>query len=297
MTQSAVKTAVVGARGYIGRHLLRAYREIYPDCVGTTSSPEDDQTLQHFDLTDPKLDVRALEDSGHRAVLIAAAKPNIGYCEQHKEDSFAVNVRGTLWLIDQVARTSMQVIFLSSDYVFDGAHGGYDDDVPTRPTTEYGRQKAEVERELPNRASDWLVLRLSKIFGVEKRDGTLCDEMAAALSHKQRIRAAVDQRFCPTLMADLVTASMAAQSRGLHGIVNTCGPVACSRYDLAKELLAALRVDEDLIEPVSLHDLPGMRGRPLDTSMICSRLSSEAGAAFTPLDDSVRRIAANWSNE
>lgn len=292
---SVVKTAVVGASGFVGRHLWRAYRRVYPDCVGTAfSTRHPDFTL--FDIRQPNLSALRLEENGYGAVLIASAKPNIAYCEQNRDAAHAVNVRGMLDLIRQVGRTRMQVIFLSSDYVFEGTAGGYSDEAVTRPTTEYGRQKVLVEKELPSLADNYLILRLSKIYGLEKGDRTLLDEIADRLVRNETIRAATDQGFCPTCVHDLVRAILAIQARGLRGVVNVCSPERWSRYDVACAVARALEVDPGRVRPVSLRDVPGMEGRPLDTSMTCPRLSREVGSSFTPLSVTVHQVAANWRN-
>ena len=288
-----IKTAVIGASGFVGGHLLQAYRTTYPDSVGTGFT-RSRQGVQYLDLCSPEIDCVALEASGHQAVLIAAANANIGYCERYPDAAHAVNVRGTLALVDSIAETSMKVIFLSSDYVFDGRKGGYGDATPPNPITEYGRHKATVESQLPDHSDNWLVLRLSKVLGLDKGDGTLLDEIASSLTRAEPIRAATDQLFCPTLVADLVEAIINVQNRDLRGILNVCGPEATSRFELAARLALELGVDADLVEPVSLHDLDGMAGRPLNTTLICERLAIESPTVFTPLENSIRRVATNW---
>jgi dTDP-4-dehydrorhamnose reductase len=287
------KTAVIGASGFIGRHLLKSYRTQFPDCVGTSFSSRQ-PGLAPFDLRDPRLTALRLEETGHRAVLIAAAKPNIAYCEQNREAAYAVNVAGTLELVRQAARTSMQVIFLSSDYVFEGKAGPHDDDHPSAPTTEYGRQKAEVERALPTLAANFLVLRLSKIYGLQKADGTLLDEMAVQLAAGKQVLAARDQIFCPTRIDELVSAIGAIQEKGLRGVINVCNPVRWARADIAMALAEAIGVERSLVKPISLYDIPAMKGRPLDTSMRTSRLTREVSARFTPLREDIARVARLW---
>lgn len=288
-----IKTAVIGASGYVGRHLWKVYRSRFPYCVGTAFSADHPQ-LKRFDIREPALAALHLEDTGHQAVLIASAKPNIAYCEQNKEAAYAVNVKGTLELARQIGRTRMQAIFLSSDYVFDGKAGPHDDDYPTQPITEYGRQKAEVERELPSLAANFLVLRLSKIYGVQKGDRTLLDEMAALLAGGKEIRAARDQVFCPTNVEDLVRVIQQIQDHGLQGIVNVCNPERWSRCDIALALANAMHADRSLVKPISLYDIPAMAGRPLDTSMKSSRLASALQPRFVPLGDDIGRVAALW---
>lgn len=291
---SVPKTAIIGASGFIGRHLLRACRQAHPDCVGTTLS-RSAPGLIPFDLIAPDISKLHLEETAHQAVVIAAAQPNVSACERNPRETGAVNVDGTLSLIQQLGRASLKVVFLSSDHVFDGASGGYDDTAALNPRTEYGRQKMMVEREIPNLVKDYLILRLSKIYGVCKGDRTLLDEMASVLSAGGEVVAARDQRFQPTLVNDIVRAVLAIQGRECRGVMNVCNPQVWSRIQIAEMLASAMGKAPSLIREVSLHDIPSMAKWPLDTTMFCSRLNREVGISFTPLQDAIACVAANWA--
>jgi dTDP-4-dehydrorhamnose reductase len=287
------KTAVIGASGFIGRHLLAAYRRAFPDCVGTCFS-KTQPGLTPFDLRAPDLPSLRLEESGHEAVLIASAKPNIAYCDKEPDAARAVNVTGTLELVRQIARTSLDVVFLSTDYVLPGGIGPHDDDAPADPATEYGRQKAEVEKELPHLHEKALVLRLSKIYGLEKGDGTLLDEQASQLVMGRTVLAAADQFFSPTYVDDLVQAILAVQNRRLTGIVNVASPERTSRYQIAMALAAQMDIDPQLVKKIALYDMPSMAGRPRDTSLKSTRLEREIEMAFLPLNEAISRTSRNW---
>lgn len=288
-----VKTTIIGASGFIGRHLFKKYRETYPDTIGTSFSTVNSD-LKTLNVAHP--DLRITDQVGVRAVVIAAANPNIGYCETHRDEAFAVNVRGMLELIRQAVERGIQPIFLSSDYVFDGNVGGYDDEASTNPSTEYGRQKQAVENELPRLTNNYLIVRLSKIYGTQKGDGTLLDEIACALLAGKEVRAATDQIFSPTHVNDLVNAVVAIQGRGLRGTVNVSASTSLSRYEVAVAIAQALALPPSRVTPVSLHDLPGMAGRPLNTSLKCSRLTTEVGAVFQPLETSIESVVTQWKN-
>jgi dTDP-4-dehydrorhamnose reductase len=141
-----------------------------------------------------------------------------------------------------------------------------------------GQHKAEVERELPSLGSDCLILRLSKIYGLEKGDGTLLDEMAQQLAARREIRAARDQVFCPTYVADLVAAVHAVQAKKLRGTCNACNPERWSRLDIALGLADAMGADWSLVKPITLRDLTAMAGRPLDTSIDPALVARSAAA-------------------
>ncbi len=291
-----IKTAVIGASGFVGRHLLRFYRQSFPDCVGTACSNMG-PGLTHFDLRQPDLAALRLEESGHQAVLIASAKPNIAFCEQQPTAAYAVNVTGTLELLRQIGRTSLSVIFLSSDYVFEGTKGNYSDVDNVKPTTAYGRHKAIIEREIPSLVENYLTLRLSKVYGLEKYDGTLLCEIARSLAMGAEVMAAADQFFCPTEVTDLVRAIVAIQGCETRRVMNVCCCESWSRYEIARALADAMPVNAARIKKISLHELPAMKGRPLNTSMQCSRLENAPAMVFTSLHDSIKRVAAHWTGD
>jgi len=289
-----VKTAVLGASGFIGRHAWKSYRQSFPDCLGTAcSNLRPDMT--RFDIRESNLASLRLGETGHQAVLIASAVSSNEYCERRSAEAYDVNVRGTLEIIRQLGQTPLQVIFLSSDYVFDGRTGRYRDGDETCPVVEYGRQKSLVEKEIPSLVDDYLILRLSRVYGVQKADGTLLDEMACSFAAGRAVEAAADQFFCPTLVAELVSAIQAIQGLGLKGLMNLCSGEVWSRYDIARAMAAAMHVDPKLVKKISLDKLPTMKGRPRNTSIVCTRLQEETEVSFTPLRDCILRVAANWS--
>lgn len=283
-----MKTAVVGATGYLGAAFHRAY-----GALGTSRS-RPGPGLVPFDLAKPDLAPLRLRETGHEAVLVASAMTGFKPCEDKKDLSRAVNVDGTLELARQCGREGLRVIFLSSDVVFAGDKGPYADDAATAPATEYGRQKAQVEKELPALAPKHLILRLSKVFGLAKGDGTLFDDMARSLSEGKPVQAAEDHIFCPTEIGDLVRAALAVQASGANGLLNLCAPEYWSRYKMATALAGAMGADPGLVRKIRLYDLPGMAGRPRDTSMACSRLQKEVAPAFLPLQDCIERVAAHY---
>lgn len=277
---------MIGASGFIGRYLLSSYRLAYPDCVGT-GFRHASADLVELDLRRPDVSRLRLRQTGHQAVIVCAACPNIAYCQKEPEASRAVNVTGTLELVRQL--DGLPVLFLSSDYVFDGSRGGYtEDDIPC-PNTEYGRQKAEVERALPQLTDQYLILRLSKTYGFRRGDGTLLDELASTLMHGGVVQAASDQVFSPTFVGDVVDAIQHLQAEGRRGLVNLAAPEPWSRFDIAKQLAVALGVPHR-VHRIRLADIPALAGRPLDTSLRSRRFDYP----YTPLQQGIDIVTKQW---
>ena len=285
-----LRTGVIGANGFVGRHLLRSLREADPTAPGTARRPI--PGLARLDLTTPE--PLGKEFDGCEYVVITAAVPKIDDCERDPDGTRRVNVTGTVAIIWDLWGRGVVPVFLSSDYVFAGtAADGYDDFAPTAPTTEYGRQKAEVEAILAADGRPYLILRLGKVFGLTRGDGTLLDEMAAALTAGRPVRAATDQVFCSVWITDAVDAIRRILEAGLRGPVNVCPDEPWSRYDLARAVARAVGADESVVHPMKLADMPGPARRPTRTRMVPTRLAG-IGVRFTPMADCLARLAEEY---
>ena len=290
-----IKTAVIGASGFIGHHLINKYRIQYPDCIGTSFSNNKINLLK-FDIKNPNIEPLNLERTGHKAVIIAAYKSNIFYCENEPSKAYEVNVDGVLQLIKNLSKTTLKIIFLSSEYVFDGIQGNYNDDHPRNPKTVYGKHKKIIEDRIKNLTDNFLVLRLSKNYGLKKGDNTILDEAANLLSQRKEVLAAEDQYFNPTFIDDLVQAIINIQEKDLKGYMNVCTPEMWSRFEMHTQLAQIMNQDKKSIKKIKLYDIPEMKGRPLNTSMVCNRLKQETQSTFISLNDAMKKVASNYKN-
>lgn len=289
-----IKTAVIGATGFIGSHLFRHYRTVFSDCIGTSCS-KGREGLIPFDLRNTDIHHLKLVETGHQAIVISSAISNVNWCESHPNESRDINVSGTLRIIKALSRTNIKIIFLSSDYVFNGrTQSTYQDTEKTCPITEYGKQKAEVEKEIPNLTNNYLICRLSKIYGTTWKDNTLIDEAASSLLRGKTLNAAYDQYFSPTHVDDVVSMILYAQQKNLNGLVNLCNSDSCSRYHIVSSLAKKLQIPSAQVKMVSLNEITGMENRPLNTSLQSSQLFDPLQSQFTSIDNAIKQVAQNW---
>lgn len=290
------KTAIIGATGILGRNFFLEYKKIHPDCIGT-SRDRAREGLSYFDLSSPSVAPLKLAENGHQEALISAGISKMAICEQEKELTRKINVEGISALIRQLVNERIKPIFFSSDIVFDGLTGGYDDEALTQPLNEYAMQKAQIEsfmKKIFKQNSNCLVVRLSKVFSLCKGDGTLLDEMASILKSGGHIRAAQDQVFCPTFVSDLVEVVKILQMKNATGIINVCSPEAWSRYDIALSLAHYMKINPNRIEKISLNDLNEPYARPKNTSMQIKKLERITDFKFTPMKQCIQKAADIW---
>jgi len=290
-----IKTAVIGASGFIGSHLFRKYREVFSDCIGTSYSKSQDGLIP-FDLRNTDIHQLKLAETDHQAVIISSAKSNVNWCEAHPNESRDINVSGILRIIKALSRMNIKIIFLSSDYVFNGrTQSKYQDTEKTSPITEYGKQKAQVEKEIPNLTNNYLICRLSKIYGTVWKDNTLIDEAASSLLQGKTINAAYDQYFSPTHVNDVVSMILYAQQKNINGLVNLCNSDSYSRYHIVSSLAKTLQIPSSQVNRVSLNEIAGMENRPLNTSLQSSQLFHPLQCRFISIENAIKQVAQNWT--
>ncbi|MBF0523085.1 MAG: sugar nucleotide-binding protein [Candidatus Omnitrophica bacterium] len=287
------KTAIIGATGLIGGEFLAQHRKIHPDCVGTSR----DRTavgMSFFDLFYPDISPLRLVETGHRSAIIAAGISRLQICHKDPDLSKRI-VAGTVELIRQFVKAGIKPIYISSDAVFDGKKGNYDDESPTCPINVYGQEKAEIEQAMKDIAKEnYLIARLSKVFTLEKSERNIFDEMASLLMSGRVVRAAYDQVFSCALLSDAVGAVNLLLEKSLSGVFNISSPGAWSRYDLAIKMADLLGIDRSKVEKMSLEDLKEPFKRPKNTSMKITRLTQETNYQFTPIVQCMKDVAVNW---
>ncbi len=269
----APRFLVIGASGLIGERFLRA---LGPDLALGTYFSRPFAGGTRFDVVTDSLD-SLLKELGGRFThaLVMGGNAAIDQCARDPEGTARLNVVALSGLVDDLLERSITPIFTSSDAVYDGSHGAWNEDEPVQPVLVYGRQKLAVERHLETCARPWLVVRLAKVLDAEGHASALLRPWITALCKGELIRCATDQRFSPVGVEDAVHAIHALARTGARGLFNLGGGETLSRWDLLAKLAAAVgrvRKIEPRIETCSIRDFPFVEPRPLDTSMNIGKL-------------------------
>ncbi len=281
---------VFGASGFLGSHILPEF-ESRGWTVRGTRADSPGENLARFDLrTDRFADLsKSLPNGGRdlRVAVICSAVCQIDRCFREPERSRLINVENTKQLIDDLAERGVRVIFPSTSHALDGEAGDYDEDSPTRPVSEYGRQKVAVENYLQVRPVRSLILRLDKVIGDNPREPHLLSEWEALRTARRPIRCIQGQVLSPTLVDDVARSVAAAADQNLTGLYHVANPEHFERAELARLFLEcagdSLDVTEEPLERFSFADR-----RPLKTSLNGSRFANATGVEFTSMRSVIR---------
>ncbi len=233
--------------------MLGGWGQLGSDLVSVAEGRHDLIRPPHaeVDVTDESQVGAAVRRARPDVVIDAAAFHKVELCEQDPARSFAVNALGPLHVARSARRAGARYVFVSTDYVFDGAVStGYREDDPPTPVNVYGISKAAGERAVGLACPDSLVVRGSGLFGhagSSGKGGNFVETMLAKAGAGEAISVVDDQVFSPTSTRDMAERILLLLERGVpSGIYHAANRGACSWYQLAEEIFRAAGLDPDL---------------------------------------------------
>ncbi|MGA8153277.1 MAG: dTDP-4-dehydrorhamnose reductase [Terriglobales bacterium] len=220
-----MRVTIFGATGLLGKALIREWKE---DQITALSSKD-------ADLRDPHQVKTAVQGSLPEWIVLAAAYTDVDGCEGNRELAFAVNCGGAVNVAQAAKESGARLLFLSTDYVFDGlSTTPYETDHPRAPRSVYGKSKADAEVELCQILPSCCIVRTSWLFGI----GGKCfpDTILKLAANRLQIDVVEDQRGSPTHVPDLARAIVQLCHRDAGGIVHVTNTGDCTWYDFARAI-------------------------------------------------------------
>ncbi|HUA14242.1 MAG TPA: dTDP-4-dehydrorhamnose reductase [Verrucomicrobiae bacterium] len=274
-----MKVLVFGASGLLGKALMREWRQ--DDLVGVRARDADIRDLARVQSV--------VEKASPAWIVLAAAYTDVDGCEAHPELAFAVNRDGAVNVAQAAKENSAKLLFLSSDYVFDGSKASpYEVDDPRNPRSVYGRTKAEAEVRLLEVLPECCIVRTSWLFGV----GGKCfpDTILKLAGQRPALDVVDDQRGCPTHSVDLAGAIAQLCRKNASGIVHATNTGDCSWFEFAREILKEAKLSTE-VRPVSSRQMARPAPRPA-YSVLSPRSLRKWEVAMPPWQDALVRYLA-----
>lgn len=290
---------VTGAGGQLGRDVAAALAGLVPPGGrrGSASTgrlgvrtPCDVVAADHrrLDVSDRFQVLTAFEAARPDVVVHAAAFTAVDACEGDPDRAFAVNTLGTRHVAEAARRTGAHVVYLSTDYVFDGTAGRpYVEWDPPNPLSVYGRSKLGGEHELVPGAT---VVRTSWLCGYH---GANMVKTVLRLAEGTRpLRFVEDQRGSPTFAADLAGALAVIGCERLPGVFHVTNGGATSWFGFARAVLEAAGQDPDRVESIVSAELdpPRPAARPANSVLDNAAWRGLGLPPLPPWEDGLRRL-------
>ncbi len=271
------KVLITGASGYLGFNLLNFLSTHGFDTVGLDiRNPYNLEQIHLVDITDQS----SLDELIHRVcpdILIhTAGIKNIELCEKEPDLTFRTNIEATTNIINSLVKSSPQtkLIFISSDYVFDGVRGNYTESDTPNPTTVYGKSKLAAEQQITDSSINHLIIRTSNLFG---KGGGFYGFVKQAIEHNEKLEAYSDTYFTPTYIDYFMHTIIRAIKLNTNGLLHISGSQRVNRYQFAR-LIAAIYGKEQLIT----HSIQPPMGFLAKDSSLDSALAAKTLKSYLP---------------
>ena len=274
---------VTGASGLIGARVVSLLVEAGHDVTGTFHGQEGrlpgGEALRRvrLELEDESSIGAAFRAAWPEAVIHCAAMSDLKSCEVEPERAKKVNVLGTAKLARLCQTIGARMIFCSTDQVYDGAAGAYDETSEAKPLHTYGQTKLAAEKEVARGVANSTSARIALVFGASPAgDRSASEKVDQALRAGEPPKLFVDERRSPVLVDDVARVLVDLIDERDLPVVNLGGPDAVSRHEFGVRYARAHGLDEARIVATKLAELDLMPPRPpdlsLDTKLLRARL-------------------------
>lgn len=247
---TTMRVTIFGASGLLGKYLLREWKD--DDVTGLSSRDVDIRDLQQVR--------RTVEKYRPDWIVLAAAYTDVDGCETNPDLAFQTNCVGAVNVATMAHQHGSHLLFLSTDYVFDGTKPTpYEIADPRNPRTVYGRSKAEAEMAITRILPSSCVVRTSWVFGI----GGKCfpDTILKLAATRPEIDVVDDQRGCPTYARDLSRAIIELCRKGASGTVHATNLGDCTWFQFASEIIRVSGL-ESVVRPTTSDKFPRPAPRP-----------------------------------
>jgi dTDP-4-dehydrorhamnose reductase len=295
-----MKILVTGANGMVGQHVVRMLVEEGKfDVHATGRGASRLLSLKKFSYTYHKLDLAShkkvlqfVERLAPSVIIHLGAMTQPNDCELDKENCWKINVGGTRAIVKAAQKINAYIIYLSTDFVFDGEEGPYDEMAEPSPVNTYGESKALAEQIVIMSGLHHVIVRTVLVYGPVSPGGRLNFVLwvKEQLEKGDPIKVVNDQIRTPTYAEDLAKGILLVLMKHAEGIYHISGKNTITPYEFACLIAAFLKKDKSLITPVDASTFSEPALRPLKTGFIIDKAIRQLGYDPYSLDEALHRM-------
>jgi dTDP-4-dehydrorhamnose reductase len=276
-----MKIVVIGAKGMLGRELCSTLSQKHEVIAWD---------IQEIDITDRSRTLQKLNNLKPELILNSAAFVDVDRCETDPDSAWRINALGSQNLALAAQELGGVLLYISTDYVFDGESSeDYDEVAPVRPINHYGRSKLAGERFAAQICPRTYIVRTSWLIG--HHPNGYVERVLKAAQRDGVVRMAPDQIESPTYTGDLTQAVDTLVETGAYGCYNVTSLGACTRLEFARFVLEQAGRSEP-VETADVSQIKRLARRPNRTVLDCRLFQLLTGQTLPDWRDGIRAYFA-----
>jgi dTDP-4-dehydrorhamnose reductase len=272
-----MKVLIIGASGLVGSHCLRFLHQKNIEVIGTYRNYKVANTFFFDPSLENCFDFLNEIDFKPDIIIHCGALTNVDYCEENQLESYDLTVNSTKVILNYCKNNNVKLIYLSTDYVFDGLDGPYIETDNTNPLNVYGRHKLEAEK-IIEELDNFIIARITNVYGEENRSKNFIANLISIINSgvEKTFKLPFDQFATPIYAGDIAKMIYLLIIKEKSGIYNLSSTDYYSRYQLAAKVKSFYKNASNLnIEAISTNILNQRARRPLNGGLLNIKFSNE----------------------
>lgn len=277
---------VIGSDGKLGSGLFDKIKDRALGTSRRSNKSNSQAAVLHLDLLSHASIQNLINVATLKVAILVAAISNPDECFINQKLSNKINVDAPIEILKILKKRSIKPIFISTEMVFDGKKGFYSELDKPKPILIYGKQKLEVEEYIKRNFSDYIIIRLSKIYSEVNNDNSILNTFYSDITSKKVSKYAIDQHFTPTLQHDFALAVSSLIDKNLSGIFHLSSGSRINRWHFF-ELFAKRLGNFGKVQPCLLSDIRFLEMRPMDLSLNGDKLLKATNVNFATPEEGI----------
>ncbi|QSQ25086.1 SDR family oxidoreductase [Pyxidicoccus parkwayensis] len=290
---------VTGSNGLVGSRTCLQLQQRGHDVVGLGRGARrtgGDYRYASVDLTREAEVAAAIMDAAPEVIIHCASTTEVDACEKDPEAAYAGNVHAAAAVARGARKAGAHLVHVSTDYVFDGDAGPYDEAALPNPRGVYAVTKHMGEQAARVLAPGCAIARTAVVYGWPPVEGRLNFGawLVTSLDKGQQVRLFEDQVVSPSFAENVAAMLVELGERRLGGIWNTCGGTVIDRVGFGHALCEVFGFDAKLIVPTRMADLKLASPRPLKSGLRTDKVRAQLSVKPLEMMESLARFHATW---
>lgn len=298
-----MRILITGANGLLGQKLVDLLaKDASIDLVATARGENrlpffEGYTYRSMDITDRQQVVDVMAEVRPDAVIHGAAMTDVDKCELDKDACWLQNVTAVEHIVEGCRQTGAFLCHVSTDFIFDGEAGPYDEQAEGNPISFYGWSKYAAEKVVINSNIRWAIARTVLVYGIahDMSRSNIILWVKKSLEDGKKINVVTDQFRSPTLAEDLAAGCTLIVTQQAEGIFNISGSDVLTPYEMAIQTADYFSLDKSFIAQADGSTFKQTARRPPRTGFIIDKARTVLGYDPRSFSEGIALLAEQMS--
>lgn len=290
---------ITGSNGLLGQKLVDLLSkedniQLIATAKGDNRLPnQEGYVYQSLDITDSQQVNEVFAAYKPQIVIHTAAMTNVDTCESDLEGCESLNVKAVEYIVEACEKQGSFLCHLSTDFIFDGADGPYDEEATPNPISIYGESKLKAEKIIQASSIRWAIARTVLVFGIvpDMSRTNIILWVKKSLEEGKQINVVTDQFRTPTLAEDLAMGCWLIAKKEAEGIFNISGEELLTPYEMAIQTAEYFHLPKELIKPADSSTFTQPAKRPPRTGFILDKAKRVLGYQPRSFNEGIALLA------